>query len=75
MYKRQLLSFCEKAGFVLDKDGVLQVQAALDQLIYNTMEELVAKKLHGAAKKDMDYLLRRKSDLAAIVYMLSLIHI
>ena len=69
VYHPILMSFCEKAGFVLDKDGVLQVQAALDQLIYNTMEELVAKKLHGAAKKDMDYLLRRKSDLAAIVYM------
>lgn len=68
-YQPLLLSFAEKAGFVLDKDGVLQIQAALDQLIYNTMEDLVQKKLHGAARRDMDYLLRRKSDLAAIVYM------
>lgn len=69
VYHPILTGFVEKAGFVLDKDSVLQIQAALDQLIYNTMENLVQKKLHGAARKDMDYLLRRKSDLSAIVHM------
>ena len=69
VYQSILLSFAQKAGFVLDKDGVLQIQAALDQFIYNTMDSLVQKKLHGAARKDMAYLLRRKSDLAAIIHM------
>ncbi len=54
-------------GFSLDKDGVIQLEAALDQYLYDVMERLVQKKLSGSARRDMDYLLRRKSDMQAIV--------
>ena len=65
-YAKVLAPFANDPDFNLQDNGLLELEAALDEYVYTELETIAAAKLHGRAKNEMLYLLRRQSDLRAI---------
>ena len=68
-YGKIIHSFVEKTTFDLQRDGTLEIEAALMDYEYSVMEELSQKHLKGKQLQEVLEILKRQSDVQAIINM------
>ncbi len=66
-YGKIIHRFTEKSSFTLQENGTLEIEAALCEYEYSVMKTIASKHLKGKQLEEVLQMLKRRSDLQAII--------